>query len=134
MRSRPTFEASVVVLATLLAWWVVVLALDGALTATFPYDRYETFALLYPDAFYPGIPGLLLAEFLAGLGLEALFGGRTFFVGVVGWLILLAAAVGTGVARLASRRGRSPTATAAATVGGLVVVVSLLEAVATLVP
>lgn len=132
MRFRPAITASAVVLAALLTWWLGVPLLDGALAAEFPYDRYETLALLYPDAFYPGVPGLLLAEALAALGLRAAFDGLTFFVGFFSWLILLSAAIGAVVARLASRRGRSPTAMAAATVIGLFVVVSALEAVAAL--
>lgn len=112
------------VLALLLAWWGGVLYLDGALAAALPYHRYETVALLYPDVYYPGLPGWILASvqpFSAGV-----------WAALLGWMLLLSIAVGVGSARYAARRRRSPVRVAAAVVVATFVVVTVAEAVASL--
>lgn len=121
---RSTVPASSVALALLLAWWVGVTALDGALASALPYRRYETAALLYPDVYYPGLPGWILASvqpFSAGV-----------WAALGGWMLLLSIAVGVGSARYADRRGRSPVRVAAAVVVAAFVVATVAEAVASL--
>lgn len=59
---RAVIEASVVTLALFLLWWGGVRYLDGTLAAALPYHRYETVALLYPDVYYPGLLGWIVAS------------------------------------------------------------------------
>lgn len=122
---RCVFTASTAALASLLAWWGGVVALDGALAAALPYHRYETAALLYPDVYYPGLPGWILASV------------QPFSVGVwlalLGWMLLLSAAIGALSVRYASPRGRSPLVVATAVVVVLFVATTVAEAVATVV-
>lgn len=125
MNPKSVLEASEVALVVLAVWWVGVLHLDGALSGTLPYDRYETVSLLYPDVYYPALPGWILAQ-------AQPFSGGVWVV-TVGWMIALSTIIGTGAARYASRRDRSPTATAAAAVAVLFVLVTAVEAAATLV-
>ena len=76
--------ASAAALAALLAWWGGVAWLDGVLAANPPYRRYETVALPYPDVFYPGVPGLVLAH------------AQPFYVGY--YVALVGGVVGLAVA------------------------------------
>lgn len=124
MSRRAVVEAAGVTLVLLAAWWVGILYLDGALSTTLPYDQYETVGLLYPDVYYPALPGWILAH------------AQPFSIGVwivaVGWMVTLAVAIGTGAARYAGRRDRSPTTTAVEAVAVLFVVVTAIEAAVTL--
>lgn len=117
-------RASGVALAVLIAWGVGITYLDGVLAEMMPYDQYETVALLYPSVFYPALPGWILAQF------------QPFSIGVwivtIGWMIVLSVIIGLGATRYAFRRGSSPNYTAAAFVVALFVVVTVLEAAATL--
>lgn len=133
MNRRSLLEASSVALAMLVAWWGGVLYLDGVLAAKLPYGQYEAVALLYPDVFYPGVPGMALAEVLFFLNVHVVLGGLTFYVALLGWTILLSVAIGAGAVRYASGRDRSPTVTAAAAVVALFVAVTVIEAAVTLV-
>lgn len=117
---RSLVSASAVALALLLVWWGGVQYLDGALAAELPYRRYETVALLYPDVYYPGLPGWYLAmlqPFSAGVW-AALFG----------WLLVLSVAIGASAVRYATARGRSPSVIATAAVVALFVVTTVVEA------
>lgn len=121
---RAVFLASTAALALLLAWWAGVRYLDGALAAALPYHRYETVALLYPDVYYPGLPGWILASvqpFAAGV-----------WAALLGWLLLLSVAIGVGSARYAARGSRSPVRVAAAVVTATFVVVTFAEVLASL--
>lgn len=120
MDRNPVLEATGVALVALVAWWGGVLHLDGALAAKFPYRQYETLSLLYPDAFYPALPGWVLAHaqpFAVG-----------FWLVVLGWLIALPVAIGAGATKFASERGRSPRVVAFAFVLGLFVALTVAEA------
>ena len=116
--------ASGVALAVLILWGVGITYLDGVLAGMMPYDQYETVALLYPGVFYPALPGWILAQF------------QPFSIGVwivtIGWMIVLSVVIGLGATRYAFGRGSSPNYTAAAFVVALFVVVTVLEAAATL--
>lgn len=119
---RSILEASGVAFGLLIVWWGGVLQIDGALATRFPYHRYETLALLYPDVFYPALPGWILAHVQpSAVG---------FWFVVLGWMIALSVAIGSGAARYASGRNRSPTVTALVFVGAVFVAMTLLEAAA----
>lgn len=113
MNRRSVLEASGVALGSLAVWWVGIPYLDGALGVMLSYGRYETVGLLYPDVYYPALTGWILAQ------------AQPFSVGVwvvtVGWMLTLPVAVGTAATRYASRRDRSPIATAVAAVAVLFV-------------
>lgn len=118
-------ETSAVALVALGVWWGAILLLDGAIAATVPYDRYETIALLYPDVFYPALPGWILAHaqpFSAGV-----------YVVSIGWTIALSAVIGAASAGLASRYELPPAPTAVALVLALFVVLTVVEAAVVLV-
>lgn len=124
MSRRSVLEASGVSLVLLAVWWVSILSLDDALSGRLPYDQYETVGLLYPNVYYPAFPGWILAHaqpFSIGV-----------WIAVVGWMVALVVAIGTGAARYADRRDRSPTTTAVEAVAVLFVVVTAVEAAATL--
>lgn len=108
----------------LAVWWAGILYLDGALSTMLPYDQYETVGLLYPDVYYPALPGWILAH------------AQPFSIGVwivaIGWMVILVVAIGTGAARYAGRRDRSPAVTAVEAVAMLFVVVTAIEAAITL--
>lgn len=133
MNRRSLLEASVAALVALLVWWGGVTSLDGALAMRLPYDRYETVALLYPDVFYPGVPGLYLTDALYSLDVDVVLGSLTYVVGLLGWMVALSAAIGAGAVWYAPRLDRSPTIIAVAAVVALFVVITATEAVATLV-
>lgn len=117
---RSVIAASATALALLLVWWSGVQYLDGALAAELPYRRYETVALLYPDVYYPGLPGWYLAmvqPFSAGV-----------WAALLGWLLVLSVAIGAGAVRYATSRGRSPSVIATAVVVALFVVTTVVEA------
>lgn len=103
------------------AWWAGILYLDGVVARRLPYSQYETVSLLYPDIFYPVLPGWILAH------------AQPFAVGVylvtLGWVIALVGTVGAGSARLASRRGWSPWGTAVAVIAILFVLFTAGEAI-----
>lgn len=123
MNRRSVVAAAIVALGMLIAWWVGILYLDGALAAKLPYHQYEMAALLYPDVFYPALPGWILAHaqpFAIGFWLVAL-----------GWMLALPVAIGAGAVNVASRYEVSSTATAATFVVALFVIVTILEAAAT---
>lgn len=122
MNRRSTLEASGAAFGLLIVWWGGVLRLDGALATRFPYHRYETLTLLYPDVFYPALPGWILAH-----AQPSAVGFRSV---VLGWTIALSVVIGSVAARYASGRNRSPTVTAVVFVGALFVAVTLLEAAA----
>lgn len=133
MVRRSLLEAALVALGALIAWWGGVTVLDGALAARLPYDQYETVALLYPDVFYPGVPGILLADVLFAIDADVVLGSLTYYLGLVGWMLALSAAIGAAAMWYATGRDRTPSVTAATAVVGLFVAVTALEAVGTLV-
>lgn len=117
--------SSTAALASLLAWWGGVVALDGALAEALPYHRYETAALLYPDVYYPGLPGWILASVQpSSVGV---------WLALLGWMLLLSTVIGAVSVRYASPRGRSPLVVATAVVVALFVATTAAEAVASLV-
>lgn len=124
MRQRHVLEASAVALSAFVAWWAGILYLDGLLAMALPYDQYQLVALLYPDVYYPGLPGWILAQ------------GQPFSIAIwpvaIGWMLVLSVTIGAGAVRYASGRGRSPPNTAAVAVVMLFVAVTVIEAVATL--
>lgn len=125
MAEQPSRSAvirtSVVALALLVAWWAGVGYLDGALAAALPYERYETATLLYPEIYYPLLPGWIVA------------GSQPFAIGlyaiVAGWMIALSVGIGTMAARIAAGRDLSATAASAGIVVGLFVFFTAVEAV-----
>lgn len=116
--------ASILALLLLILWWGGVLLLDGMLAAELAYQQYETVALLYPDVFYPGLPGWILAH------VQPFYLG--FYLVAIGWMVALSAAIGAGATWYATRRGRSALATAAVFVIVLFVTVTGIEAIAML--
>lgn len=130
MDRKSLLKPSIAALATLLAWWGILLFVEDALTTRMPYEQYQTVALLYPGVFYPGVPGMLLAELLLLAGADILFGGLTFYVGLFGWVVALSVAIGVAAGKYAPERGLSPSATAAGSVVVLFVAITVIEAVA----
>lgn len=124
MNWRSIFTASIVDLVTLATWWIGILALDGALSMILSYDQYQLAALLYPEVYYPALPGWILAHSqptAIGVWLVAL-----------GWMLTLSVAIGAAAVRYPVVRSSSPTVTAAVFVVALFVAVAVLEAAATL--
>lgn len=124
MNRRSTLTASGVALAVLVVWWGFTLYIDGVVLRTVPYHQYETVALLYPEIYYPALPGWALAHaqpFSWGI-----------WVVTLGWMVLLSAAIGVSVTRYASGSETSPSIVAIGCVVGLFVAVTALEAAATL--
>lgn len=119
---RSLVSAAAVALALLLVWWGGVQYLDGALAAELPYRRYETVALLYPDVYYPGLPGWYLAAVQPS--------AAGVWAALFGWLLVLSVAIGAGAVRYATARGRSPPVIATAVVVALFVVTTVVEAAA----
>lgn len=118
----PIREATIASIMTFAAWWAGLLYLDGVVARRLPYSQYETISLLYPDIFYPVLPGWILAHaqpFAVGLYLVTL-----------GWMIVLIVAVGAVSARLASRQGWSPWGTPVAVIAVLFVLLTVGEAIA----
>lgn len=124
MEQRSLLKASVTTLGLLIVWWVGIHYLDGVLAMTLPYDQYEMVAFLYPEVYYPGLPGWVLAH------------AQPFAVGVwlvsIGWMVVLSFAIGGGATQFASETTRSPPNVAAATVIALFVLVTVIEAATTL--
>lgn len=124
MNRGPLLKASLTVLVMLILWWVGILYLDGALVQMMPYDQYKTVALLYPEIYYPALPGWMLAH------------AQPFSLGVLfvtgGWMIVLSVAIGAVATRYASTRSSSPVPTAAAFVVVLFVAATVIEAAAML--
>lgn len=124
MSQSSVLKASGAAFVMLLVWWGGILHLDGVLAARFPYHQYEILALLYPDVFYPALPGWILAHaqpFSIGFWLVAF-----------GWMIALPVGIGVVAARYASGHSQSPTAIATVFVLALFVAVTVIEAAATL--
>lgn len=116
----PVRKATVASIVAFGVWWAGILYLDGVLATRFPYSQYETIALLYPDLFYPVLPGWIL-------GHAQPFGVGVFLISL-GWLILLAGAIGAGSARLASRQDWSPWVTPVAVIAVLFALLTVVEA------
>lgn len=117
----PVREATMATILTFGVWWAGIMYLDGLIATKFPYSQYETIALLYPDIFYPLLPGWILAH------------AQPFGIGVyvvsLGWMILLVVGVGIGSARLASRQGWSPWVTPVAVIAILFAIFTAGEAI-----
>lgn len=128
MVKRSLLKPSIAALAALLAWWGVLLFVEDALTTRMPYEQYRTVALLYPGVFYPGVPGMVLAELLLLAGADVLFGDLTFYVGLFGWVLALSVAIGAAAEKYAP--DPSPSVTAAGSVVALFVAITVVEAVA----
>lgn len=125
MDRRSLTTASIAALVAFLVWWIGVSYLDGILAQSFPYERYATIGLLYPEVFYPGIPGLALAGGISALG----FGGWALWIGLLGWIVVLSAILGAGATWYAAERGGSPVRIAVTAVVGLFVAFTVMEAV-----
>ena len=132
MVRKSLLKPSIAALAMLLAWWGVLLFVEDALTMRIPYEQYRTIALLYPGVFYPGVPGMVLAELLLLAGADVLFDGLTFYVGLFGWVVALSTAIGAAAEKYAPEGGPSPSVTAAGSVFALFVAITVVEAVAVL--
>lgn len=124
MDRRSVLGASAVALVLFAVWWVAILRLDSSLALLLPYHRYELVALLYPEIYYPVLPGWILAS--------AQPYGWGVWVAALGWMLLLSLAIGAGATKVASERGLRPASTAAAAIGGLFVLFTVVEAVGTL--
>lgn len=125
MNWRDYLRPSVAALVSLIAWWGGVTFIDGYLAQNLPYNQYSMVALLYPDIYYPGLPGWVLAHaqpFAAGL-----------WVVTLGWLVLLSGGIGAGALKLPADRALAPTKNAIAIVVGLFAVATIIEAIVTLV-
>lgn len=125
MNWKSVLAAAGTALLTLAAWWVGILYLDGTLSTMLPYDQYQQIALLYPEIYYPALPGWILATsqpFALGVWLVAL-----------GWMLILSAAIGAAATRYPVVSRSSPVATAVGFVVVLFVAVTILEAAVTLV-
>lgn len=125
MNHRSVLYASMTALVVLMMWWVGILYLDGALALMLPYDQYSLVSLLYPDVYYPALPGWALAH------------AQPYSFGVlvvaIGWMVVLSGAIGAGATKVASDRNLSPTISAAAIVIALFVVVTAIEAAVALI-
>jgi len=130
MVRKSLLKPSIAALVTLLAWWGVLLFVEDALITKMPYEQYRMVALLYPEVFYPGVPGMVLAELLLLVGADILFGGLTFYVGLFGWVVALSVAIGVAAEKYAPANGLSPSVTAAGSVLALFVAIVIAEAVA----
>lgn len=124
MNRETLLGASTTALVVLIAWWASILYLDGALAQMLPYDQYELVALLYPDVYYPALPGWILAQI------------QPFTVGVwfvaLGWMLGLSVVIGAAATRFAFGRGLSSVTTAAVFVVLLFVAATAIEAAAQL--
>jgi hypothetical protein len=130
MVRKSLLKPSIAALVTLFAWWGVLLFVEDALITKMPYEQYRMVALLYPEVFYPGVPGMVLAELLLLVGADILFGGLTFYVGLFGWVVALSVAIGVAAEKYAPAHGLSPSVTAAGSVLALFVAIIIAEAVA----
>lgn len=90
---------------------------SGGCTPQFTSDVFARRA--YPDVYYPALPGWILGH------------AQPFSIGVwivaVGWMVILAVAIGIGATRYAGRRDRSPAVAAGEAVAVLFVVVTAIE-------
>lgn len=120
MNGKALLNASATTLMMLVLWWAGILYLDGALAQMLPYDQYEMVALLYPEVYYPALPGWILAH------------AQPFSIGVwlvaIGWMVALSMAIGAAATRYATELHLSPVTAAAAFVALLFVAVTILEA------
>lgn len=123
---RTVLRTSTVVLALFAVWWGGTITIDSALARRLPYERYEVVALLYPDVYYPALPGWFIGGFQPFPG--------AFWVVVVGWMLVLSVGIGYGVASFATARGRSPSWSAVVFVAALFLAVTTIEAVITTFP
>lgn len=130
MVRKSLLKPSIAALVTLLAWWGLLLFVEDALTTRMPYEQYRIVALLYPEVFYPGVPGMVLAELLLLSGADVLFGDLTFYVGLFGWVVALSVAIGAAGEKYAPEHGLSPSVTTAGSVVALFVVITVAETVA----
>lgn len=124
MNRMSVLRASGIALLVLMVWWIGIPYLDGALGVMLPYDQYEMVALLYPDIYYPALPGWILAH------------AQPYSLGVVlvaaSWMTALSVIIGAAAAKYAVARNSSPAVTATAFVIALFIAVTVLEAAATL--
>lgn len=124
MNRMSVLRASGIALLVLMVWWIGIPYPDGALRVMLPYDQYEMVALLYPDIYYPALPGWILAH------------AQPYSLGVVlvaaSWMTALSVIIGAAAAKYAVARNSSPAVTATAFVIALFIAVTVLEAAATL--
>lgn len=101
------------------------IVVDSMAARMFPYGQYETLALLYPNVFYPGLPGWILAS------------AQPFSIGVwivaVGWMVVVSLIIGAVAVRFAPEWGVSPNVSAVVVVVALFVLVTVVEAAASFV-
>lgn len=120
MNRNSVLKASGIALVTLLVWWVSMIVVDSMAARMVPYNQYETLALLYPNVFYPGLLGWMLASaqpFSLGVWLVAL-----------GGMLVVSVSIGAVAERFGSGSGLSPHVSAAGVVGALFVLVTVSEA------
>ena len=132
MDRQSLIRASATAFLVLVVWWAGIGYLDDFVASSLPYNQYATVSLFYPEVFYPGIPGLLLAETLFVVGLSAIFGGLTYEVGLFGWMVILPIGLGVGSTWFGERHDRSPTKVVVIALGGLFVFFTVVEAVGSL--
>lgn len=125
MNRNTVLKASGIALVALLVWWASTIVVDSMAARMFPYDQYETLALLYPNVFYPGLPGWILAS------------AQPFSIGVwivaIGWMMVVSLIIGAVAVRFGPEWGVSPNVSAVVVVGALFVVVTVVEAAASFV-
>lgn len=125
MYRNTVLKASGTALVALLLWWVSMIVVDSAAARMFPYHQYETLALFYPNVFYPGLPGWILAS------------AQPFSVGVwiaaIGWMIAVSFIIGAVAVRFGPEWEVSPNVSAVVVVVALFVLVTVVEAAASFV-
>lgn len=119
-RWKTIVQASIVSLVLFILWWGGIIFLDGVFAATFPYQQYETIALLYPDVFYPGLPGWYLTQIPPF--------PFSLYIVAIGWMIVLSVVIGTIAAWYSDRSGHSSLVTAAAIVILMFIMMTGIEA------
>lgn len=125
MNRTSVLKASGIALVALLVWWGSMIIVDSMAARMVPYHQYETLALLYPNVFYPGLPGWVLASvqpFSLGVWVVAL-----------GWMLLVSVSIGAVAVRFGPDLGLSPNVSAVGVVGALFVLVTVGEAVVSLI-
>lgn len=124
MDRSSVLKASGVALAVLLVWWVSMTILDLMAARMVPYNQYEVLALLYPNVFYPALPGWFLASF------QPFSTGVWIVTGA--WMILLSVVIGVVAVRYGPKQDASPNVSAAGLVVALLLLVTVVEAAASL--
>lgn len=98
--------------------------LDSIAARMVPYNQYEMLALLYPNVFYPALPGWFLAS------VQPFSMGVWIVTGA--WMILLSVVIGAVAVRYGPELKWSPSMSAAGLVVTLFVLVTVVEAAASL--